>query len=77
MRISQSRAQRPNTRLRENAIMKTDDPSSKDTAGTLLCLRSSRLRLRRRETTRKIIEDILKVEEEHAEDLKSLLEKIS
>jgi len=28
-------------------------------------------------TTRKIIEDILKVEEEHAEDLKSLLEKIS
>jgi ElaB/YqjD/DUF883 family membrane-anchored ribosome-binding protein len=34
VRISQSRAQRPNTRLRENAIMKTDDPSSKDTAGT-------------------------------------------
>jgi bacterioferritin len=28
-------------------------------------------------TTRKLIEDILKVEEEHAEDLKSLLEKIS
>lgn len=28
-------------------------------------------------TARKIIEDILKVEEEHAEDLKSLLEKIS
>jgi bacterioferritin len=28
-------------------------------------------------TTRKIIEDILKLEEEHAEDLKSLLEKIS
>jgi hypothetical protein len=34
VRISQSRAQRPNTRLRENAIMKTDDPSSKDAAGT-------------------------------------------
>ena len=28
-------------------------------------------------TTRKMIEDILKVEEEHAEDLKSLLEKMS
>jgi bacterioferritin len=28
-------------------------------------------------TTRKLIEDILKVEEEHAEDLKSLLEKMS
>lgn len=28
-------------------------------------------------TTRKIIENILKAEEEHAEDLKSLLEKIS
>jgi bacterioferritin len=28
-------------------------------------------------TTRKIIEDILKPEEEHAEDIKSLLEKIS
>jgi bacterioferritin len=28
-------------------------------------------------TTRKIIEDLLKMEEEHAEDLKSLLEKVS
>ena len=28
-------------------------------------------------TTRRMIEEILKVEEEHAEDLKSLLEKIS
>jgi bacterioferritin len=28
-------------------------------------------------TTRKLIEDILKVEEEHAEDLKSLLEKMA
>jgi bacterioferritin len=28
-------------------------------------------------TSRKIIEDILKMEEEHAEDLKSLLEKMS
>jgi bacterioferritin len=28
-------------------------------------------------TTRKMIEDILKMEEEHAEDLKSLLEKMS
>jgi bacterioferritin len=28
-------------------------------------------------TTRKLIEDILKIEEEHAEDLKSLLEKMS
>jgi bacterioferritin len=28
-------------------------------------------------TSRKIIEDILKIEEEHAEDLKSLLEKMS
>jgi len=28
-------------------------------------------------TTRKLIEDILKTEEEHAEDLKSLLERMS